>query len=335
MIKSKIIGVGSFVPGNNVKNKDLEKIMDTSNEWIIKRTGIESRNWVEGEESTSDIAYIASLKALENANIKATDLDMIIVATITPDFLFPGVGCLLQEKLQAETIPAFDIRQQCTGFIYGMSMANLYIQSGQYKNILLVGAEVQSKALNKTTEGRDITVLFGDGAGAVIVTRKDDSDNSESEIFSSQIHSEGKFAKDLCILAPGTGLGKDWINEKMLNDGLQYPQMNGKKVFVHAIKRMCESVNESLDSNNQKLEDIDLFFFHQANLRINDAIGEKLGIPNIKIFNTIQNLGNTTAATIPISIDMAVKAGVLKKGMKIMLTAFGSGFTWGSTYIKY
>ncbi len=334
MFRTKINGIGRHLPDNIVTNYDLEKIMDTTHDWIVQRTGIEQRHWVKNREGTSDLAVIAAKQAIENSSIEAKDIDMIIFATITPDYFFPGSGCLLQEKLGLDTIPAMDIKQQCTGFVYGMATADQFIRSGMYKNILLIGAEVHSKALDKTTRGRDISVLFGDGAGAMILsaTNKDDP----TCILSSHLHSEGKFAKELWTEAPGMGMDdEEFMSYDILEQGKHRPYMNGKRVYVHAIKRMCEGIIESLEFNKLKLEDIDLFFFHQANLRINTAVAEKLNIPEEKVFNTIQKYGNTTAATIPIGMHDAIEAGVLKPGMLVATSAFGSGFTWGSSLFRY
>jgi 3-oxoacyl-[acyl-carrier-protein] synthase-3 len=258
-------------------------------------------------------------------------LSFNIFATLSPDHDFPGTGCFLQAKLEMTEITVLDIRQQCTGFIYGLSIADKFIQSGSHKNILVVGAEVHSKGLDKTPNGRNVSVLFGDGAGAVIVSRKELlNEKSDSRIITTHLYADGAFAKELWIPAPGNALGKERINNVMLAEGLQYPQMNGKAVFVHATKRMAECLTHSCKEAGFSLDDIDVFLFHQANLRINSKVAEMLGIPESKIFNTIQNYGNTTAATIPLGMDDAIKAGVLKKGMLVASAAFGAGFTWAS-----
>ncbi|RLA66964.1 MAG: 3-oxoacyl-ACP synthase [Epsilonproteobacteria bacterium] len=328
-LSSKIIGVGSYVPPKSYTNFDLEEMMDTSHDWIVQRSGIEKRHWVE-DECTSDLALQASLKALKAADMSADQLDMIIFATISPDHEFPGTACFLQQKLGISKIPAIDIRQQCTGFIYGLSMADVYIKSGQYKNILLVGAEVHSKGLDKTPNGRAISVLFGDGAGAVVLTATKDSG-----IFHTELRADGNFAKELWTPAPGSALGKERISKEILDKGLHYAQMNGKLVFVHAVKRMSEILVESLKKSGFSLDDVDLFLFHQANLRINNKVAEVLNIPEEKVFNTIQEFGNTTAATIPLGMDQAIKTGVLKPGMLVAMAAFGGGFTWGASVIRF
>ncbi len=331
--RSKIIGLGHHLPSKVITNHDLEKMMDTSDEWITKRTGIKERRWVDENTSTSDLALEASLKALEDAGVNKDDLDMILFATVSPDHEFPGTACFLQAKLGLSKIPAIDIRQQCTGFIYGLSIADLYIRSGQYKNILLVGAEVHSKGLDKTTRGRDVTVLFGDGAGAAVLTRASEGD--ESQIFSTHLYADGNFADELWVQAPGSACGAERLDNTMLEECKHFPYMNGKKVFTHAIRRICESIVESAEKNGYKMEDIDLFILHQANQRILDMVAKQLKLNPEKVFNTIEKLGNTTAGTIPIGLSMAKDAGKLKKGTLVCSSAFGSGFTWGSALYRY
>ncbi len=329
--RSEIIGVGSYVPPKVYTNFDIEKMMDTTNDWIVQRTGIEQRHWVDAETTTSDLALNASIKAIENAKIAKEDLDMIIFATLSPDHDFPGTGCFLQAKLGVPEITVLDIRQQCTGFLYAISIADKFIKSGSHKNILVVGAEVHSKGLDKTPNGRNVAVLFGDGAGACVVARRESTnDTTESRIIRTDLYADGSFAKELWLPAPGFALGSERLTHQMIEAGLHYPEMNGKTVFVHATKRMAECLMKTINDAGVKLEDIDLFLFHQANLRINSKVAEILGIPESKIFNTIQNYGNTTAATIPLGMDDAMKAGVLKKGMLVASAAFGSGFTWAS-----
>lgn len=330
----RFAGIGSYLPEQVFTNQDLEKFMETSDEWIRQRTGIEERRWVteENNMATSDLALRASEKALKQAGITSKDLDMIIVATLSPDHDFPGVGCFLQAKLDCPGIPAIDIRQQCTGFIYGLSIANNFIKSGEYKNVLLVGAEIHSKGLNKTTEGRDIAVLFGDGAGAVVLQATDDNNKG---LIATDLHADGTSAKELWMPGPGTAFGEERITKEMLDEKLHFPIMNGKTVFVNAVKRMCESLTVSMKKANLTIDDIDIFFFHQANLRINSKVAEVMKIPEEKIFNTIQKTGNTTAATIPLCMDWAQDAGALKEGMIVGSAAFGSGFTWGSAIWKH
>lgn len=334
--RSEITGVGSFVPPKVFTNFDLEKMMDTTDEWIQQRTGIVQRHWVDDNTTNSDLAYEASIKAIKNAGLDKNEIDMIIFATLSPDHDFPGTGCFLQARLGLPEIAVLDIRQQCTGFLYALSIADKFIISGSHKNILIVGSEIHSKGLDKTPNGRNVAVLFGDGAGAFVVSRKElNNPATESRIISTHLYADGAFAKELWIPAPGTALGKDRINHQMLEEGLHYPQMNGKTVFVHATKRMAECLTSAVTSAGMTLADVDLFLFHQANLRINSKVAEMLSIPEEKIFNTIQYYGNTTAATIPLGMDDAIKAGVLKKGMVVASAAFGSGFTWASALWRY
>lgn len=335
MRRSKITGMGSYVPPRVVANIDLEKLMDTSDEWITQRTGIKTRHWASDDVGNSDLGLEASNIAIENAGIKKEDIDMIIYATISGDYDFPGTGCFLQAKMELPDIPIFDIKQQCTGFIYALSMADMYVRQGDFKNILIVGAELQSKALDKSTKGRDISVLFGDGAGAVVVSATDINDEkNDPYIYSTHLHTNGQFADKLCCPAPGTALGPERMSQTLIDKGLHFPVMHGKVVFVHAVKKMTETICECLSANNLKMEDIDMFFFHQANMRINDAVGEKLEIPAEKIFNTVQKYGNTTAATIPLGMHDAMKEGKLKEGMLVATAAFGGGFTWGSAIFR-
>ncbi|MBC7430079.1 MAG: ketoacyl-ACP synthase III [Bacteriovorax sp.] len=329
--RSEITGVGSFVPPKIFTNFDLEKMMETTDDWIQQRTGIVQRHWVDEKTTTSDLALEASVRAIKAAGLVNKDIDMIIFATLSPDHDFPGTGCFLQAKLGIPEIAVLDIRQQCTGFIYGLSIADKFLQSGSHKNILVIGAEVHSKGLDKTPNGKNIAVLFGDGAGAVVVSRKElTNEKTESRIITSHLYADGSFAKELWIPAPGNALGSDRINKTMLDEGMHYPQMNGKTVFVHATKRMAECLLHSCKEAGVSLDEVDVFLFHQANLRINSKVAEMLSIPESKVFNTIQNYGNTTAATIPLGMDDAIKAGILKKGMLVASAAFGSGFTWAS-----
>lgn len=336
MYSSEIIGCGMYVPDQIVTNHDLEKMMETTHDWIVQRSGIEERRWVTPEVTTTDLALIACENAIKSAGIDKKEIDCILFATLSPDCDFPGAACTLQPKLGLSEIPAIDVRQQCSGFIYGMSMADAFIKVGQYKTILLVGAEIHSKGMDKTTRGRDVSVLFGDGAGAVIVRRTELKDKlKDSHIMSSHLFADGAFAKDLWVQSPGMGNGAERISHLDLENGRHYPQMNGKKVFANAVRRMAECLMLALETNKLKLEDIDLFLFHQANLRINQMLANELKIPEEKVFNTIQKFGNTTAATIPMGMAEAVKAGKLKKGSLVASAAFGSGFTWGSSIYRW
>lgn len=338
MIRSKILGVGSYLPEKIWTNDDLAQMMDTSDEWITQRTGIKQRHWVDVDShtTTSDLALEAVTKALTSSKVDKNEIECIVFATLTGDHFFPGSGCFLQEKLGVPGIPAIDIRQQCTGFIYAVAIADQFIRTGMYNKILVVGAEVHSKGLKRSPEGRDVGVLFGDGAGAVVLGKTEVTDpDKDSYILSSHLHADGRFAKELWVSAPGMYHKGDQISHELLDQNLQYPYMNGKAVFINAVKKMPEVTLEALNFNNKKPDDVDLYLFHQANLRINEAAAQQLNIPHEKVFNTIQKFGNTTAATIPLGMDEAVKLGKLKPGMLVACAAFGSGFTWGSTLLRW
>ena len=332
MPKSKIKGVGFYVPDNVIKNSDLEEIMDTSDEWIQERTGIKERRWVEGDLTTSLMGTYASKIAIKNAKISKNDIDFIIFATLSPDYFFPGSGVLLQKNLQIKEVGALDIRNQCSGFIYGLSVADQYIKSGMYENILFVGSEIHSGGLDKSSRGRSVSVIFGDGAGAAIVSKS----NDESEILSTHLHSEGKFAEELAVIKPATTF---WI-DKIIDDGDEdgegfFPKMNGNFVFKNAVKRFEEVIFESLDYNNYTSKDIDMLITHQANLRITQYIQKKLNIDENNIFNNIMSYGNTTSASIPIALYEALEKNKIKRGDLVCLAAFGSGFRWASALIRW
>ena len=332
MPKSKIKGVGFYVPDNVIKNSDLEEIMDTSDEWIQERTGIKERRWVEGDLTTSLMGTYASKIAIKNAKISKNDIDFIIFATLSPDYFFPGSGVLLQKNLQLKEVGALDIRNQCSGFIYGLSVADQYIKSGMYENILVVGSEIHSGGLDKSSRGRSVSVIFGDGAGAAIVSKS----NDESEILSTHLHSEGKFAEELAVIKPATTFWIDKIIDDDDEDGKGFfPKMNGNFVFKNAIKRFEEVIFESLNYNNYTSKDIDMLITHQANLRITQYIQKKLNIDENNIFNNIMSYGNTTSASIPIALYEALEKNKIKRGDLVCLAAFGSGFTWASALIRW
>lgn len=331
MPHAAIIGTGMYVPPRVVTNHDLAKIMDTSDEWIQQRTGIVERRYVETGVGTSELAYYASIQAIENAKLEPKDIDLIIFATLSPERYFPGTGVFLQERLDVPGIPALDIRTQCTGFIYGLSIADQFIKTGMYKTILLVGSEVHSMGLDFSDRGRDTAVIFGDGAGAVVIQATEDDNRG---ILSTHLHADGRFAKELWVPYPGT-LEDKWLKPERLADGDHYPKMNGKLVYVHAVKKFPEVIMEALNANDLKIEDVDLLIPHQANLRISMAIADQLGLNSEKVFNNIHRYGNTTAASIPIALYEANKEGRTKKGDLVALAAFGSGFTWGSALIRW
>ena len=335
MFNSKIIGVGHYVPENVVTNHDLEKIMETSDQWIQERTGIKERRFYKPAEkgSTAKMAYKASLVAMERAGVTAKDIDAIVFATLSPDYYFPGSGVLLQHMLGMETKPALDVRAQCSGFIYSLSVADQFIKTGMYKRILVIGSETQNIALDLTTRGRGMGVLFGDGAGAVILEATEDNNKG---ILSTHLHSQGEYADVLCIREPGTNEKGEVVYEGLHKEFEKIsPQMDGKLVFKHAIKRMPEVTMEALAKNNLTVEDIDMFLPHQANLRISQMVQRFLKLPDEKVFNNIQKYGNTTAATLPILLSELWEQGRIKEGQLFALAAFGSGFTWASALIRF
>ena len=333
MIMSKIKGVGYFVPENIVKNKDLEELMDTSDKWIQERTGIQERRWVnDNKTSTSLMGTYAAEDAIKDAGLKNDDIDFIIFSTLSPDYYFPGSGVLLQRNLGIKEIGALDVRNQCSGFLYGLSVADQYIKSGMYKNILVVGSEIHSGGLDKTSRGRAVSVIFGDGAGAVVVS----SSNTNSGILSTHLHSERKYAEELTLRKPATRFWIDKIIEDENEDGTGYsPKMNGNFVFKNAVIRFEEVINEALNYSNLSSKDISLLIPHQANLRISQYIQSRLKLSNTQVFNNIMKYGNTTAASIPIALKEALDKGKLKKGDILCLAAFGSGFTWASALIRW
>ena len=333
MQKSIIKGLGYYVPENVVTNNDLTKMMDTSDEWIRERTGIEERRWVNDNKlSTSLMGTFAAEKAIKNANIDKNDIDFIIFATLSPDYYFPGSGVLLQRNLEIKEVGALDVRNQCSGFVYALSIADQYIKSGMYKNILVVGSEIHSGALDKTSRGRSVSVIFGDGAGAAVIS----ASNDDSGILSTHLHSEGKFAEELAVIKPATTFWIDKIKNDVNEDGSGYsPYMNGNFVFKNAVVRFEQVIFEALNHSNLKKEDISLLITHQANLRISQYIQKRLNLSDSQVFNNIMKYGNTTAASIPIALSEAYESNLIKKGDIIVLAAFGSGFTWGSALIKW
>ncbi len=336
MYHSKITGLGYFVPENRVTNDDLSKIMDTNDAWIQERTGIqERRHVVKGSgETTSSMGIKAAKIAIERSGLAYDDIDFIIFATISPDFYFPGPGVTLQKELGLKTIGALDIRNQCSGFIYALSIADQYIKTGMYSNILIVGSELQSIGLDMTDRGRGVSVIFGDGAGAAILSRETDLSKG---ILSTHLHSEGEHAKELAVLAPGMG-GRwvtDILKENNADDESYFPHMNGQFVFKNAVVRFTEVINEGLEANHLEVSDIDMLIPHQANLRISQFIQKRFGLNDDQVFNNIQKFGNTTAASIPIALTEAWEQGKIKSGDTLVLAAFGSGFTWASAIIKW
>jgi 3-oxoacyl-[acyl-carrier-protein] synthase III len=331
MHRSRLLGIGMSVPPRVVTNHDLARMMETSNEWIIERTGIEERRWVSEGETGAALATAASREAIERAGLQPRDIDMIIYATLSPDYNFPGTGVFVQRALGLREIPCIDIRQQCTGFIYGLSIADAYIRTGAFKHILLIGAEVHSTGLDTSTAGRDVTVLFGDGAGAVVVGRATDESHL---ILSTHIHADGSEAEILWTEYPASA-HHPRITAEAMAERKHYPVMNGKRVFKHAVTRMPAAIMEGMVTSNLKLTDIDMIIPHQANLRINQMVGQMIGLPPEKMHNNIQKYGNTTAASIPICMHEAIELGKIRPGHLVCLVAFGAGLTWGSVFLRY
>ncbi|USD25605.1 3-oxoacyl-ACP synthase III family protein [Flagellimonas marinaquae] len=335
MYNSKIAGLGFYVPENVVTNDDLSKVMDTNDEWIQERTGIkERRHVVKGTDTTTSMGVKAAEKAIERAGIDKNDIDFIVFATLSPDYYFPGPGVLVQRDLGLKTVGALDVRNQCSGFVYGISVADQYIKSGMYKNVLVIGSELHSHGLDMTTRGRGVSVIFGDGAGAAVLTREEDTSKG---ILSTHLHSEGQHAEELSLIAPG--MGKRWVTDIIEDadseDTSYFPYMNGQFVFKNAVVRFSEVIMEGLQTNDLKPEDIDMLIPHQANLRISQFIQKKFGLKDDQVFNNIMKYGNTTAASIPIALTEAWEEGKIKEGDVVVLAAFGSGFTWGSAIIRW
>jgi len=333
MKNSIITGIGHYVPDRVVTNFDLEKILDTTDAWIQERTGIrERRHVIPGEQSNYDLAIEASKNALNDAGMEAHDIDLIIYATLSPDYVFPGDGVLLQRSLPFRNIAAIDIRAQCSGFIYSLSVADQFIKTGMYRNILVVGSELHSVGLDYSNHGRHVSVIFGDGAGAVVLTPTDELNKG---ILSTHLHSEGQYAEELAVIDPGF-YKKDRINSEMYKPGgSAFPVMNGQSVFKHAVVRFQEVIQEALNANHLTLDDIDLLIPHQANLRISQLVQKKLGLSDDKVYNNIMRYGNTTAASIPIALNEARSENKIKEDSLVCLATFGSGFTWASALIKW
>ena len=335
MYHSKITGLGYFVPSNVVTNDDLSKIIDTNDEWIQERTGIqERRHVIRGEDTTTTMGVKAARIAIERSGVAMEDIDFIVFATLSPDYYFPGPGVLVQRELGLKTVGALDVRNQCSGFVYGISVADQYIKTGMYKTILVIGSEVQSTGLDMSSRGRGVSVIFGDGAGAAVLSREEDLSKG---ILSTHLHSEGQHAEELVVKAPG--MGGRWVTDILKdndpNDESYFPYMNGQFVFKNAVVRFSEVINEGLQANNLQVSDIDMLIPHQANLRISQFIQKKFGLTDDQVFNNIQKYGNTTAASIPIALTEAWEQGKIKSGDIVILAAFGSGFTWGSVIIRW
>lgn len=351
MLSTKIAGIGAYVPENIVTNNDLAQCMDTSDEWIQERTGIKERRYAKKhEETTSTMAAKAAEIAIERAGITKEDIDFIVFATLSPDYYFPGCGVLLQRELgiTKTEIGALDVRNQCSGFIYGLSVADKFIKTGTYKNILLVGAEMHSMGLDFTTRGRSVSVIFGDGAGAVVLQPTEEKDKG---VLTTHLHSDGSYAEELAMINFGCHsgyhdeveygyptdqkYGGTFATETMLKEGLIFPYMNGQTVFKKAVVKFMEVINEALVATGLDKSNIDMMIPHQANLRISQFVQKSLGLRDDQVFNNIQKYGNTTAASIPIALCEAWEAGQIKENDLVCLAAFGSGFTWGSSLVRW
>jgi 3-oxoacyl-[acyl-carrier-protein] synthase-3 len=330
-VKSRIYGTGFAVPERVVTNDDLSRLMDTSDEWIRIRTGIQERRWVGEGETGAALALTAAERALAAAGMAANDIDAIVYATSTPDHYLPGGGVYLQRDLGVGTIPALDIRTQCSGFVYGLSVADAWIRSGQYRTVLVVGAEVQSTAMDVSTRGRNTAVIFADGAGAAVLSVSDDPGRG---FLAFDLQSEGKNAELLWVDGPGS-MYHPRVSHEHLDQGRYFLQMDGKEVFRHAVTRMPESVRAVLTKAGLGMDQVKLLIPHQANLRISEGVQKALKLRDDQVYNNIQRYGNTTAATIPIALDECVKANRLAPGDLLVVTSFGSGFLWGSAAIRW
>lgn len=349
MPRSKIAGIGKYVPQNVVTNQDLMKYMDTTDEWIQERTGIKERHYAHRtEETTTTMAVEAAKIAIERAGITAQDIDFIVFATLSPDYYFPGCGVLLQRAMQMKEIGALDIRNQCSGFVYALSVADQFIKTGMYKNILVVGSEKHSFGLDFSTRGRNISVIFGDGAGAVVLQP---TDKEGQGILSTHLHSDGESAEILAMYNPGTHanhwgaqnyadfdeaeMGQMFMSHAMIDNAQNFPFMDGQSVFKKAVVKFPEVIMEALQQNGYQPSDINMLIPHQANLRISQFVQQKLKLSDEQVYNNIQQYGNTTAASVPIALCEAWEKNKIKEGDLVCLAAFGSGFTWASALLKW
>lgn len=334
MKSSKIAGLGFYVPEKVVTNQDLTAFVNTTDEWIVERTGVRQRHYFDPEKGETNFGFAvkASEIALQRAGLTPQDIDLIVYATLSPDYYFPGSGVLLQRAMDFRNIAAIDLRAQCSGFIYALSVADQFIRTGMYKHVLVVGSEIHSSGLDYSDHGRHVAVIFGDGAGAAVLSATDEPGKG---ILSTHLHSEGKYAEELAVIYPKSSAKNRNPIEELQPGGGFYPVMNGQYVFKHAVTRMPEAIMEALQANNYKPEDIDILVPHQANIRITQAVQQRLGLPDEKVVSNIQNYGNTTAASIPIALCEAWEAGRIKEGDLVCLCSFGSGFTWASALIRW
>lgn len=333
-LRSRIAGTGMSVPDRVVTNAEMTQWMDTTEEWIEQRTGIQERRWIEEGQKPSDLARDATRAALKEAGLDVSDIDCILLATLSAEHDFPGTSFFLHEAIDAGDIPCVDLRAQCSGFLYALQMADALIVAERYKRVLVLGCEVHSTGLDVSTEGRDVSVIFGDGAGALVLEGIETNDDDAPGLIEIRLHAEGRYARKLWTEGPGSG-SFPRIGHEAIDQRKHFPYMDGRFVFKHAVTRMPEVLLETLGAASLKLEDIDLFLFHQANLRINEFVAKKLEIPQEKLLNNIQRLGNCSAAALPILLAEASRDGILEPGKLVSLTAFGSGFSWGSAVLRW
>jgi 3-oxoacyl-[acyl-carrier-protein] synthase-3 len=331
MLRTEFISTGMYVPERVVTNHELEGYMDTSDEWIRQRSGIEERRWAAEDEGGSDMAKVAAERALEAVGMESDEIDCIIVATLSPDHFFPGTGVFLQRKLGLKNIPCLDIRNQCTGFLYGLEVADAFIKTGKYRRILLAGTEVHSSGIDLSTEGRDTAVLFGDGAAVAVLGPIEDG---ERGVLAVRTHADGHHAEKLWAPAPAC-VSKPFVTREMIDEGLTRPHMDGRDVFKHAVTKMPAALTEVLELAGHSTEDLDMVIPHQANMRIAQGVQKSLGLPDDKMYVNIQRYGNTTAASIPIALHECIAEGRIERGDLVGFTAFGSGFTWGGALVRW
>jgi 3-oxoacyl-[acyl-carrier-protein] synthase-3 len=333
MPNSRIIGLGAYVPDHVVTNADLTRLMDTTDDWIQQRTGIKERRHVAEDTGAADLGAEAAKRALEQAGVRAADLDLVIFATLSPDYDFPSSACVLQKRLGIAGMPAFDVKNQCSGFVYGLSIADQYIRTGKARRVLLVGGEIHSTGIDLTTRGRDVGVIFGDGAGAAVVAAENDP---KKGVLSTHLHSEGKYAEKLWLEAAASR-SRPRLKPEMLEGDRPaiFPKMDGKYVFKHAVTRFTEVINEALEKNGLGIDALDVLIPHQANLRISQMVAMGFNLTEERMFNNIERYGNTTAASIPLALSEAIAAGMVREGSLVCLAAFGAGFTWASALMRW
>jgi 3-oxoacyl-[acyl-carrier-protein] synthase-3 len=331
MPRAVFAALGTHVPDRVVTNEELTRHMETSDAWIQERTGIRERHWVREGTANSDLAYEATRRALDKAGWQPRDIEAIVYASLSPDHMFPGDGCLLNAKLGIPGVPAIDIRNQCSGFIYGLAVADAWIRIGMYRRVLLVGSEIHSTGLDVSTKGRDVAVIFGDGAGAALLEATDDPGRG---VLSVHLHADGRFATDLFCEAPGSKFHPR-VQARMIEDGSVYPRMEGQKVFKHAVSKMPEVLREALARNGLSPSDLKLVIPHQANMRISQMVQRGLELRDDQVFNNIQKYGNTTAASIPLALAEGIEARGVARGDLVGLVAFGAGFTWASALVRW